>query len=218
MIHAAAISDQFVACLDHSRAATEPYRHWLLRDVFPRDVCDAIKALPCDPPRIEDTAGKRETHSDTRIFFAAENRARFDVCRELAAALQDEATIRKLEGTCGAALKGGFLRIEYCQDTAGFWLEPHTDIGAKLLTLQVYLSTDPGSEDWGTDILDENMNRVATAPYHFNWGLIFIPGVDTWHGFRKRPIDGVRRSLIVNYVKGEWRDRHQLAYPDQAVG
>ncbi len=218
MIHAAAISDQFVACLDHSRAAAEPYRHWLLRDVFPRDVCNAIEALPCDPPRIEDTAGKRETHSATRIFFAAENRARFDVCRELAAALQDEATIRKLEGTCGAALKGGFLRIEYCQDTAGFWLEPHTDIGVKLFTMLVYLSTDPGSEKWGTDIFDENLNHVATAPYQFNWGLIFIPGANTWHGFRKRPINGVRRSLIVNYVKGEWRDRHQLAYPDQAVG
>ncbi len=217
MIHAAAIIDQFATCLDHGRAVTEPYRHWLLRDVFPRDVCDAVKALPFDPPRIEDTEGKRATYDDTRLFFSVENRGRFDVCRELAQALQDEAAIRELESTCGATLKGGVLRIEYCQDTGGFWLEPHTDIGAKLLTMQVYLSTDPGSENWGTDILDENMNRVATAPYHFNWGLMFIPGVDTWHGFRKRPIDGVRKSIIVNYVKDEWRDRHQLAYPDRAV-
>jgi hypothetical protein len=28
----------------------------------------------------------------------------------------------------------------------------------------------------------------------------------------------VRRSLIVNYVKPEWRSRHELAYPDHAAG
>ena len=57
---------------------------------------------------------------------------------------------------------------------------------------------------------------VATVPYRANHGLIFLPGSDTWHGFRKPPILGVRRSLIVNYVEG-WRLRHELAYPDQAL-
>lgn len=218
MIDTAAIMDKFFACLDHGRAGTKPYRHWFLRDVFPEDVCNAVKALPLDPPRIKDTKGKRETNNDTRTFFSVENRRRFDVCREVAKALQNGATIRKLESTCGTALKGGSLRIEYCQDTEGFWLEPHTDISAKLFTMLVYLSTDPGSEKWGTDILDEKLNLVATVPYEFNCGLIFIPGTNTWHGFHKRPIDGVRKLIIVNYVKDEWRARHELAYPDQAVG
>ena len=218
MISAAAIKDQFFTCLDHSRAGTKPYPHWFLKDVFPHDVCNAIKAIPLDPPRIEDTKGKRETHNETRIFVSPENRGRFDVCRELADALQDEATVAKLESTCGTKLKGGFLRIEYCQDTGGFWLEPHTDIGAKLFTMLVYLSTDPGSENWGTDVLDKDLNLVATAPSPFNAGLIFIPGADTWHGFHKRPIEGVRKSIIVNYVKDEWRSRHELAFPDRAVG
>jgi len=59
---------------------------------------------------------------------------------------------------------------------------------------------------------------VATAPYRRNAGLIFIPGSDTWHGFHRRPIVGVRRSLIVNYVKPEWRSRHELAFPDRLAG
>jgi hypothetical protein len=80
------------------------------------------------------------------------------------------------------------------------------------------LSTDPGSEKWGTDILDEDMNLVTTTPYEFNCALVFIPGANTWHSFRKRPINGVRKTIIVNYVKDEWRARHELAYPDQAVG
>ena len=36
-------------------------------------------------------------------------------------------------------------------------------------------------------------------------------------GFTPRAIRGVRRSLIVNYVKPEWRARHELAFPDQVV-
>ena len=169
-------------------------------------------------PRIDDTKGRRETSNATRTFFSVENRRRFDVCQDVAEALQSEATVRKLEHTCWINLKGSFLRIEYCQDTEGFWLEPHTDIRAKLFTMLVYLATDPGSEKWGTDIYDDNLDLVATAPCRFNWGLIFIPGPNTWHGFRRRPLDGVRKSIIVNYVRDEWNDRHQLAYPDRAVG
>jgi hypothetical protein len=51
----------------------------------------------------------------------------------------------------------------------------------------------------------------------FNTALVFVPGADTWHGFAPRPIRGARRSLIVNYVKPEWRSRHELAYPETAV-
>ncbi len=217
MISAAAIKDTFLKCLEHSRAGTKPYRHWLLEDVLPDDACNAIKALPFDPPEIEETEGKRETNNATRTFFSGENLERFEVCRELSEAMQDGATIEKLESTCGATLKGSFLRIEYCQDTSGFWLEPHTDISEKLFTMLVYLSTEPGAEKWGTDVLDENTNLVATAPYGFKRGLIFIPGANTWHGFHKRPIEGVRRLIIVNYVTDQWRDRHQLAYPDRPV-
>ena len=218
MSDAAAIRETFIRCLDNSRAASEPYRHWLLDNVFPEDVCQAIRSLPLDPPPVGDTEGKRETHNSTRTFFTAERRRRFDVCRDVAEALQATETVRTLERVCGTALGGAFLRIEYCQDTDGFWLEPHTDISAKLFTMLVYLSSEPGSEEWGTDIYDGDMTLVATTPFGFDRGLIFLPGADTWHGFRKRPIDGVRRLAIVNYVKDEWRSRHELAFPDRAVG
>ena len=213
----AAITETFLNCLDNSRVEARPYPHWLLSNIFPGDVCDAIRMLPFNPPVIEDTLGKRETHNASRVFFSAGNRARFDVCGSVAEALQDGPAVRKLEKTCGVSLKGNYLRIEYCQDTDGFWLEPHTDIGAKVFTILVYLSTGPGSETWGTDVHDENLDLVATAPHAFNCGLIFIPAANTWHGFHKRPIDGVRKSIIVNYVKDEWRSRHELAFPDRPV-
>ena len=47
--------------------------------------------------------------------------------------------------------------------------------------------------------------------------MIFVPSNDTWHGFESRPINGVRKSIIINYVTQEWRAREQLAFPNQTV-
>ena len=125
------------------------------------------------------------------------------MCRDVAAAFQDSGTIRALEQTCSTSLTGGFLRIEYCQDSDGFWLEPHTDIGAKLITILIYLSDGPDTADWGTDLYDGGKSWVGRAPFGRGRGLVFVPGGDTWHGFAPRSIHGIRRSLIVNYVKDE---------------
>jgi hypothetical protein len=216
---ASAVSASLIRCFDASKVAAEPFRRWLLADILPIGICDGIDALPTRPPKIEDTAGKRETHNSSRLFFGIDNRRRHPVCEALAAGFQSAATVGRIERMCEIELsERSHLRIEYCLDTDGFWLEPHTDIGAKLFTMLIYLSTEPGSEAWGTDILDANLNLVAVAPYRRNCGLVFVPAGDTWHAFHRRPINGVRRSLIINYVKPEWRSRHELAYPDRAAG
>jgi len=212
------ISGHFLRALDQSIMGTIPFRHWLLQDMLPEETLTQIDALPFEPPAIDDALGKRETHNSTRSFFSADRRGRFAVCRDVAGALQRSDVVHEIERHCGTALGGSYLRIEYCLDTDGFWLEPHTDIGAKLFTMLIYLSQEPGSEGWGTDLLDADRSIVTTAPYRRNAGLIFIPGSDTWHGFHRREIAGVRRSLIVNYVKPEWRSRHELAFPETPVG
>ena len=179
---------------------------------MPRDRCAPV-------PRAgdQDTHGKRETHNTTRVFVSEQNRASYLACEALAEAFQDEATVAVLQELGGRGLTGGSLRIEYCQDTDGFWLEPHTDIGAKLLTMLIYLSDHHDAARWGTDVLDAQHNLVERASGAFNSGLIFLPDTDTWHGFAPRPIHGVRRSLIINYVKPEWRARHELAFPTEPV-
>ncbi len=218
MLEPDAIAASLIDSFERAEFSAKPFRHWLPKAMLPQDVALAIDALPVEAPQIDDTAGKRETHNSTRTFFGKEARAENEVCDALAHALQDAETVATLERITGAPISQGHLRIEYCLDTDGFWLEPHTDIGAKLFTMLIYLSRDPGSEAWGTDILDANRQLVATTPYHRNDGLIFVPGEDTWHGFHKRPIHGVRRSLIVNYVKPEWRSRRELAFPDRLAG
>ncbi|MGH6943152.1 MAG: 2OG-Fe(II) oxygenase [Geminicoccaceae bacterium] len=204
-------------CLERSRAMRQPFRHWRLHDVFPKDVCAGLLALPFAAPEITDTEGRRETHNATRVFFGPRICRDHPVCREIAHGLREPAVVGEIERICGIDLGGSFLRVEYCQDRGGFWLEPHTDIGAKLLTLQVYLSRHPDALAWGTDLLDGARNLITTVPAVFNSALMFVPGSDTWHGFRQRPIHGVRRSVIVNYVKDEWRSRHELVDPRQPV-
>ena len=218
MADATTIAAHLVRAFDRSAFGSSPYRYWLPDDMLPAETCKEIDALPVQPPKIEDTQGRRETNNSTRLFFGAEARERHPVCDQLTTALQSDRVVTRLETLCDVELRHAHLRVEYCLDTEGFWLEPHTDIGAKLFTMLIYLSPDAGSESWGTDILDGDHKLVFTGPYKRNAGLIFIPGADTWHGFHKRPINGVRRSLIVNYVKPEWRARHELAFPEKFAG
>ena len=217
MSDASATAAWFAATIDRAETQQEPWRHWLLEQALPDDIARGIPALPIEPAQTGDTCGKRETHNSTRVFFSVENRQKFPVCEALAQALQSPQIIGKLQARTGVDLSAAFLRIEYCQDTEGFWLEPHTDIGAKLYTMLVYLSDAPDADDWGTDFYDGPQKWAGRAPGGFNKGLIFIPGHDTWHAVSKRSYSGVRKSIIVNYVVPEWRSRHELAFPDAAV-
>lgn len=214
---AAAVAASVLEALEKSQSPTVPFRHHLLRHVLPEEVAREVLALPFAPPAIGDTLGKRETHNATRRFYAGSVLAEHPVCAAIAAAMQSEGVVAALEERTGASLVGNFLRIEDCQDTDGFWLEPHTDIGAKLFTMLIYLSDRPEAESWGTDLYDAAGQHLGAAPGGFNRGLIFVPGADTWHGVERRRFDGVRRSLIINYVKPEWRSRHELAWPDRPI-
>lgn len=201
------------AALARAEHITWPYSYWLLEDVLPERVCDQIAALPFAPPQAPVHDGRREANNSSRVYFTAENQSRFPVCREVAEAFKSVDVRRALERTTGADLSPGRLRIEYCQDGDGFWLEPHVDIPVKLFTMLVYLADQPELYDAGTDIYDATPehNRIATAPCAWNTGLIFIPARNTWHGFTPRPIDGVRKSIIINYVGPEWRATEELA-------
>ncbi len=210
-------AEWFASAWARADKKASPYRHWLLNAALPDAAAKAIADLPIPAPVIDDTLGRRDSHNSTRSFFSVENRAQFDVCEDVAAAFQHPSTVSLLETGMGVSFKDCFLRIEYCQDTDGFYLEPHTDIGAKMITLSVFLSQGPGSEDWGTDIYDNTRKHIGRAPAAFNQGFAFVPAADTWHGVEKRNFGAVRRSIIINYVKPEWRARHELSFPDSPV-
>ena len=114
-------------------------------------------------------------------------------------------------------LAGSYLRIEYAMDIDGFWLEPHSDLGVKLFTMLLYLSADPRHAGLGTDIYDADKKHAGRSPWESNGAMVFVPSGNTFHGFEKRPIEGVRKSVIINYVTNEWKAREQLAYPGAPI-
>ncbi len=207
-------TQHLLTSLTHAEHQTDPFDHWLIDDVLPDRIIDSIIALPFPPPSDPVFDGRRESNNSARIYFTPDNQERFQVCGDVVDIFGHPSVIRTLEGMTGVNLSSGYLRIEYCQDVDGFWLEPHLDIPVKLFTMLVYLSDDPDLFDAGTDIYDDNPDHalVGSIPYFRNTGLIFVPGENTWHGFSKRPIHGLRQSIIINYVTPEWRNKEELAY------
>jgi len=212
-----AIVDSMLKSIGTSKRTETPYRHWFLTHCLPDDAVDAILALPFEAPPLDGVSGKRELHNNTRKYFDAENMGRFPVCKAFNDAFQSKAVTDRIEEHFGTDLEGSYLRVENAQDANGFWLEPHTDLGVKLFTMLLYTSKDPGHADLGTDIYDAEKKHVGRWPFESNAALVFVPSNITYHGFEPRKIDGVRMSVIVNYVTNEWRAREQLAFPNTPI-
>jgi len=211
------IVQSFLASIDAGTHKAAPYDHWNLEACLPPRAIDEILGLPFAAPDLEGVSGKRELHNATRTYFDAENRARYPVVDAFARAFQDERVTGRIAKEFNTNLEGSYLRIEYAQDTNGFWLEPHSDLGVKLFTMLLYMSKEASHADLGTDIYDADKNHVGRSPFASNAAMVFIPSSISFHGFEPRPIEGVRKSIIINYVTDEWRAREQLAFPEAPI-
>jgi hypothetical protein len=210
------IAETIRASLARAVPHDRPYRNWRLSGLFPEAVAQGLAGLPFAATALNGVSGRRELHNDDRRYFAGEVLDRHPLTRRVADAFQSPEVVGAFARRTGATLDGTYLRIEYGLDLEGFWLEPHTDLGVKALTLLVQLPGE-GQEDLGTDIYAGPGAWSERAAFEWNGALLFVPSDNTWHGFEPRPIRGVRRSVIVNYVTDEWRAREQLAFDGQPV-
>jgi hypothetical protein len=210
-----AVSRAFLAAIEARETHMEPYRWWLADDVLPPETLRDLANLPFEAPSLDGVSGKRELHNESRSYFDAAGMARLPVMRAVAEAFQSSEVARAINKGFGAEIDDTFLRLEYALDIDGFWLEPHTDLGVKKFTCLVYLSE--GHEELGTDIYRSPAEHFGRSPFRPGTAMIFVPGGDTWHGFEKRPIRGVRKSMILNYVTHDWRAREQLSFPETPV-
>ena len=211
------VAQSFAAAVAARKTFEKPYRYSLIENVFPADIAEELAHLPFAPPVLNGVSGKRELHNDQRSYFDAEGVKRFPVMRGVAEALQSTKVARLIHEAFDAPIDDTFLRLEYAQDVDGFWLQPHTDLGVKKFTCLIYLSEGPGHETLGTDIYETPEKHFGVSPFKRGAAMIFVPGDNTWHGFEKRKIEGVRRSVILNYVTHDWRAREQLSYPERTV-
>jgi len=200
---------RFMHALTFAQHHTSPHDHWVLDRALPDNIADNITALPFAVQRKKDFShAMHESSNACRLYFTPENQEQIEVCRTTADAFRDRRILELIEKITGKCVADGHLRIEYCQDTDGFRLEPHADSRGKLFSMIVHLSADPWLRDAGTDIYDSSPEHklVTTIPYQKGRAMFFIPGPDTWHG----SIRGVRKSLIINYVTPDWRDKWEL--------
>lgn len=200
----------FLNSLKNATKQTHPYTYYLLKDIFNSNIIKELEALPFEGKHLEYTLGTREEFNSTRQYFSPENMQKFACAKTVGDVFLNPKIIKTLEKLGNTSFQGSFLRIEYTIDYDHFWLKSHTDIGAKLFTMLMYLSEGDEASTWGTDIYSDENTHCATAPYAPNLGVIFYPSNNTWHGFRPRKINGIRKALIINYVKPEWRSRHEL--------
>lgn len=211
------IVDSMLSSMESSKRSDQPYPHWFLSNCLPADAAEEILHLPFAAPELGGISGKRELHNNTRTYFDQANMDLNPVCKAFNDAFQSEGLTSRIEDFFGTSLGGSYLRVEYAQDVDGFWLEPHTDLGVKLFTMLLYLSTDPEHANLGTDIYDMDKKHLGRSPFKSNAAMVFVPSDITYHGFEARPIKGVRKSVIINYVTNDWRAREQLAFPDRAL-
>ncbi len=193
-----------------------PYRHWLPEELFSADVIAALDGVPFPEPDTLEISGSREVNNASRLYFDERNQSKFSICASISNALQGKPVTDAISNIYGIDLSGTYLRIEFAQDGEGFWLEPHTDIGVKAFTMLVYLSEEQ-EVGLGTDIYSDPSTMVSRSPFGPGRALVFVPSDNTYHGFTKRPIEGIRKSIIINYVTNEWRAREQLAFPNQPI-
>jgi hypothetical protein len=208
------IAQHVRAAIRRSSRIAEPWLHWRMAHMFPADVLRVLAGLPLSPASSGGPSGRREYRNEQRVYFDRINMARFSATRRIAEAMQSPAVVRAIGESFGAPIEGTFLRVEYALDSDPFWLEPHTDIGVKKFTCFLYLD---GAAHLGTDLHSDAQTFARRVPFIPNTALVFVPGDHTWHGFAPRPIAGVRRSLIINFVGADWRAREQLSFPDRPV-
>jgi len=211
------LTENFATCLARSERDDDPFPIWNLSNIFPVEIVDDLLSLDIQSGDMDYRIGRREINNDKRNYFDTARQAEVPACGAIAKMLQDPQMIARIEDTFGIDLEGTYLRIELTRDSEGFWLEPHTDIGVKKFTMQIYLSREAEAAGWGSSIYRDNQTFVRNVPYKSNCGIVFIPSPSSWHGFEPREIHGVRRSLIVNYVTDKWRARHELAFPQEPV-
>jgi hypothetical protein len=214
----AAIVASIARALAAAPRIEEPYAHWNIVDMLPQDTVEALIDLPFPALELGGVSGRRELHNDARIYFDAGNMAKYPVCRAVAEAFQSPETVAAVEAHTGSSLAGTYLRIEYARDVEGFWLEPHTDLGVKKYTMLYYLGAGPEQDHLGTDMYSDAKTWAKRSAFTCNTALVFVPSDRTWHGFEPRDMPGLRKSVIINYVTNEWRQREQLAFPHTPVG
>jgi hypothetical protein len=108
-----------------------------------------------------------------------------------------------------------YSRPTILRDFSGYWIVPHPDSPAKIVTVQIYLPRDESQRSLGTTFYRRTMfdprillslshlfKPVAEIPFLPNSGYMFPVGRRSWHGRPEVPAgSGERNSILLVYYR-----------------
>jgi hypothetical protein len=115
----------------------------------------------------------------------------------------------------GLTAMPAYPRPSLIRDLSGYWIEPHPDSPAKIVTMQLYLARDDRQRALGTSLyrrhlfdprnllsLEHLFERVQQMPFLPNSGYAFPVGRHSWHGRDAMPETlGERHSILLFYFR-----------------
>ena len=122
-----------------------------------------------------------------RCFVTKDNAKQFPELVRLINELQSKKTHEKISQLINKDLSNSYVRVEVICDRKGFWLKPHCDIKEKLLSCLLFINKFNESEELGTDLYNEKLEKVKTVPYKNNYGYFFSSGPEylAWNGKKR---------------------------------
>ena len=204
--------------LNNSKEHNIPFKHWELNEPLSNEaiqeimkadipdisnhnlIYDGTRALDGGAPEFRGGISSGGKAIKFRCFITKENTQKFPELTKLINELQSKETYLKISNLIKKNLSKSYVRIEIICDRKGFWLKPHCDIKEKLVSCLLFVNEFNESENLGTDLYNEKLEKIKTVPYKNNYGYFFTSGPNTWHGMEKKEIVKERRCLQVNYV------------------
>ena len=186
----------------------KPWKHFIIDDVFSKEDYQILKDFPRLDSGYENITGFRDA-IDNRVYlndkFVNDNPQFKNILRTL-------NNTDVFEKIFDVKLSRCSLRPELIDDRYPFFHEVHCDHPDKVLTLLIYIDKDD-KQNLASDLyVDENTHHTKLK-WKNNGGIGWTiePNDNKWHGFKPMKYRGVRRILIVNWVKDEvWNDKSQL--------
>ena len=204
--------------LNNSKEHNDPFKHWELNEPLSNETIheiiktdipnvvnhnlayDGTRAIDGGAPEFREGIASGGKAIKFRCFVTKENASQFPNLVKFINELQSKETHKTISKMINKDLSNSYVRVEVICDREGFWLKPHCDIKEKLMSGLIFVNKTNESEDLGTDLYNEKLEKVKTVPYKDNYGYFFTSGPNTWHGMEKKKIIKERRCIQVNYV------------------
>ena len=204
--------------LNKSKKSDIPFEHWeyndplteeAIQEIINADIADVnehnliydgTRAIDGGAAKFREGIASGGKAIKFRCFITKENAQNFPNLVKFIKDLQSKKTHEMLSELIKKDLSNSYVRLEVICDRKGFWLKPHCDIKEKILSGLIFVNKSNESEDLGTDLYNEKLEKIKTVPYRNNYGYFFTSGPNTWHGMEKKEIIKERRCLQVNYV------------------